>query len=391
MIAGILKESFPDEKRVALIPADIPSLGKAGAEIVIESEAGTAAGFPDETYGEKGARIAEKRGDIFAFSDVLLMARGAGANPQAALSDIQLMKEGQIVIGLLDPFSAPELVQELATRGVSSFAMELIPRITRAQSMDSLSSMATITGYKAALLAAEELPRMFPMLMTASGTIVPARVFVVGAGVAGLQAIATSRRLGAIVQAYDIRPASREQVLSLGAKFVEMELEMGKTEDKGGYAKAMDEEFYRKQREMMSQVVSESDVVITTAAVPGKKAPILVTEEMVKGMKPGSVIVDVAAERGGNCELTEAGKTIKKHGVTISGPANLPATVPYHASQMYSKNVSNFLLLLVKDGKLTIDLEDEILRETLVTHEGEIMNARIRELVGASLPRPRAA
>jgi NAD(P) transhydrogenase subunit alpha len=269
--------------------------------------------------------------------------------------------------------------------------MELIPRITRAQSMDSLSSMATITGYKAVLLAAEELPRMFPMLMTASGTIVPARVFVVGAGVAGLQAIATSRRLGAIVQAYDIRPASREQVLSLGAKFVELELDTKKTEDKGGYAKAMDEEFYRKQREMMSQVVSESDVVITTAAVPGKKAPILITEEMVKGMKPGSVIVDVAAGQGGNCELTEAGKTLKKYGVTISGPANLPATVPYHASQMYSKNVSNFLSLLVKDGKLTIDLEDEILRETLVTREGEIMNARVRELVGASLSRPRAA
>ncbi len=382
MIAGILKESFPDEKRVALIPPDVPGLSKAGAEIIIESEAGTAAGFPNETYREKGARIAEKRGDVFASSDVLLMVRGAGANPQAALSDIQLMKEGQIVIGLLDPFSTPELVQELAKRGVSSFAMELIPRITRAQSMDSLSSMATITGYKAVLLAAEELPRMFPMLMTASGTIVPARVFVVGAGVAGLQAIATSRRLGAIVQAYDIRPASREQVISLGAKFVEMELETEKTEDKGGYAKAMDEEFYRKQREMMSRVVSESDVVITTAAVPGKKAPILITEEMVKGMKPGSVIVDVAAERGGNCELTEAGKTIKKHGVTISGPANLPATVPYHASQMYSKNVSNFLLLLVKDGKLTIDMEDEILRETLVTHEGEIVNAHIREMAG---------
>ena len=380
MIAGILKESFPDEKRVALIPADIPGLGKAGFEVVLEAGAGIQAGFPDETYGEKGARIAEKREDVFASSDVLLMVRGAGANPQAALSNIELMKEGQIVIGLLDPFSAPELVQELAKRKVSTFAMELIPRITRAQSMDSLSSMATITGYKAVLLAAEELPRMFPMLMTASGTIVPARVFVVGAGVAGLQAIATSRRLGAIVQAYDIRPASREQVLSLGAKFVEMELETGKTEDKGGYAKAMDEEFYRKQREMMSQIVSESDVVITTAAVPGKKAPILVTEEMVKGMKPGSVIVDAAAERGGNCELTEAGKTIKKHGVTISGPVNLPATVPYHASQMYSKNVSNFLSLLVKDGKLTIDLEDEILRETLVTQGSEIVNARIREM-----------
>lgn len=379
MIAGILKESFPGEKRVALIPADIPGLGKAGFEVVLEAGAGIQAGFPDETYREKGARIAEKRGDVFASSDVILMVRGAGANPQAALSDIQLMKEGQIVIGLLDPFSTPELFQELAKRGVSTFAMELIPRITRAQSMDSLSSMATITGYKAVLLAAEELPRMFPMLMTASGTIVPARVFVVGAGVAGLQAIATSRRLGAIVQAYDIRPASREQVLSLGAKFVEMELETGKTEDKGGYAKAMDEEFYRKQREMMSRVVSESDVVITTAAVPGKKAPILVTEEMVKRMKPGSVIVDVAAERGGNCELTETGKTIKKHGVTISGPVNLPATVPYHASQMYSKNVSNFLSLLVKDGELTIDLEDEILRETLITREGEIVNARIRD------------
>jgi len=298
------------------------------------------------------------------------------------MEDLELTREGQAVVAFLEPLSAAESVKKLAERRLKAFAMELMPRITRAQSMDALSSLATVAGYKAVLLAADHLPRMFPMMMTAAGTVSPARVFVIGAGVAGLQAIATARRLGAVVSAYDVRPAVKEQVESLGGKFVELELETVESEDKGGYAKAMDEEFYRKQREMMTRVVAENHVVITTAAVPGKKAPVLITEEMVKGMTPGSVIVDLAAERGGNCELTRAGETALSHGVTIIGPINLPATVPYHSSQMYSKNISTFLLHLVKEGELVIDLSDEITRETLLTLDGEVLNPRVREILG---------
>ncbi|HSG06505.1 MAG TPA: NAD(P) transhydrogenase subunit alpha, partial [Nitrospiria bacterium] len=272
--------------------------------------------------------------------------------------------------------------KELAQKGVASFSMELVPRITRAQVMDALSSMATVAGYKAVLMAAEALPRMFPMLMTAAGTVSPARVFIMGVGVAGLQAIATAHRLGAVVQAYDIRPAVKDQVLSVGGKFVELPLETGEAEAKGGYAKAMDENFYKKQRELMTKVVADSDIVITTAAVPGKKAPVLVTADMVKGMAPGSVIIDLAAERGGNCELTEAGKTVEKHGVTIMGPENVPSTVPYHASQMYSKNITNLLLHLVKEGKFEFNMEDEITRETLLTRGGEVVHPQVRELLG---------
>jgi NAD(P) transhydrogenase subunit alpha len=259
-----------------------------------------------------------------------------------------------------------------------------MPRITRAQSMDVLSSMATIAGYKAVLIAANTLPKMFPMMMTAAGTVAPARVFVVGAGVAGLQAIASAKKLGAIVQAYDVRPAVKEQVESLGGKFVELELETTTAEDAGGYAKELGEDFYRKQREMMNKVIAESDVVITTAAIPGKKAPILVTTEMVKGMHSGSVIVDLAAERGGNCELTKAGETVDFNGVKIIGPVNIPATVPYHASQMYAKNITTFLLHLIKEGKLTIDTEDEITAGTLITQGGKIVHPRVLEAMGAS-------
>jgi NAD(P) transhydrogenase subunit alpha len=264
------------------------------------------------------------------------------------------------------------------------FSLEMLPRITRAQSMDVLSSMATVAGYKSVLFAAETLPKIFPMFMTAAGTIAPARVFVVGVGVAGLQAIATAKRLGAVVSAYDIRPAVKDQVISLGAKFVEMDLETGDAEDKGGYAKAMDEEFYKKQREMMNKVVAENDVVITTAAVPGKKAPILVTEEMVKGMAPGSVVVDLAAERGGNCDLTKPGETVQVHGVSVIGPLNVPSTVPYHASQMYSKNITTFFQNLVKEGKIELNMEDEIIVDTMVTKGGDVVSARVKELLGAS-------
>ncbi len=380
MIIGVPKETFPGERRVALIPNDVPALVKAGAEVFVEAEAGLSAGYRDNDYTEKGAQIVASRDEIFQKAEVILQVRTLGANPEKGMDDMKRLREGQVVIGFMEPLTAPEPLQELARQKVVAFALELIPRITRAQSMDVLSSQATVAGYKAALLAADTLPRMFPMMMTAAGTILAARVFVVGAGVAGLQAIATARRLGANVQAYDIRPAVKEQVQSLGAKFVELELETEEAEDKGGYAKAMDEEFYRKQREMMTRVVAESDVVITTAAVPGKKAPILVTEEMIKGMKEGSVIVDLAAERGGNCELTRPGETIQKHGVTIIGAVNLPATIPYHASQMYSKNITNFLKLMIQDGKLNVDVDDEIIKETMVTRDGQIVNARVKEV-----------
>lgn len=380
MIIGVPKETFPGERRVALIPNDVPALVKAGAEVLVQSEAGLSAGYRDGDYEEKGAKVVKSREEVFQKSDVILQVRTLGANPEKGMEDMKLLREGQVVIGFMEPLTAPEPLQELAKQKVVAFALELIPRITRAQSMDVLSSQATVAGYKAALLAADTLPRMFPMMMTAAGTILAARVFVVGAGVAGLQAIATARRLGANVSAYDIRPAVKEQVQSLGAKFVELELETAEAEDKGGYAKAMDEEFYRKQREMMTRVVAESDVVITTAAVPGKKAPILVTEEMIKGMKEGSVIVDLAAERGGNCELTKPGETVQKHGVTIIGAMNLPSTIPYHASQMYSKNITNFLKLMIQDGKLNVDVDDEIIKETMVTRDGQIVNARVKEV-----------
>jgi NAD(P) transhydrogenase subunit alpha len=370
MILGVLKETYAGECRVALVPTVMPSLTKAKIEVVLESGAGAAAGFPDSAYADKGVRIAT-RAEVFASADVIAQVRSAGD------ADLRDLRKGQIVIGMFDPLSAPERVRKFAATGAAGFSMELMPRITRAQNMDVLSSMATVAGYKAVLIAAERLPKMFPMLTTAAGTVAPARVFIVGAGVAGLQAIATARRLGAVVQAYDVRPAVKEQVESVGAKFVELPLETAGAEDKGGYAQAQDEAFYRKQRELMGRVVAESDVVITTAAVPGRKAPVLITKEMVAGMASGSVIVDLAAERGGNCELTRPDEVAVVDGVTILGPTNLTATVPFHASQMYAKNVSNFLLLLNKQG-MNLDSEDEIVRETLITRGGEVVNARLR-------------
>lgn len=381
MKVGIPKETFPGGSQVALVPDSIPQLKKSGLEVIVEKGAGQAAGYPDNLYVEKGGSLVESRQDVFSQADIILQVQGFGANP-AGESDYSLIKPGKKFISFLDPLSAPESVEKLAEAGAAALSMELMPRITRAQSMDALSSMATVAGYKAVMMAAVELPRMFPMMMTAAGTITPARVFVVGAGVAGLQAIASSKRLGAVVYAYDVRPAVKEQVESLGGKFVEMELDAADSEDKGGYAKEMDDEFYRKQREMMSRVVAESSVVITTAAIPGRKAPILVTEEMVKGMHPGSVVIDLAAERGGNCELTEAGKTVEKYGVKIIGPVNLPATVPYHSSQMYAKNIVTFLQHLVKDGELNINPEDEITAGTLLANEGQVVHPRVRELLG---------
>lgn len=374
MIVGVPKETQAGERRVALIPAILPSLTGKGFEVLVETGAGAAAGFPDEAYSAKGARIAASRGELLAAADVVVQVRGESAG----------LRTGQTAIGFYDPLSQPEAIGALAATGAAAFSMELMPRITRAQSMDALSSMATIAGYKAVILAAQHLPRIFPMLMTAAGTIAPAKVFVVGVGVAGLQAIATAKRLGALVSAYDVRPAVREQVESVGAKFVELPLEAEGAEDKGGYATAQDESFYRRQRELMTRVLAESDVVITTAAVPGRKAPILITEEMVKGMAPGSVIVDLAIERGGNCEITEPGQVAQKHGVTLVGLLNLPSTAPYHASQMYAKNIATFLLHIAKEGKIDFERDDEILRETLLTREGNVVNARVNELLGRS-------
>jgi proton-translocating NAD(P)+ transhydrogenase subunit alpha len=307
-----------------------------------------------------------------------------GSNDQTGRADVLLMRKGQALIGFLRPLGVLETVQEIAATGVASFSVELIPRITRAQNMDALSSMATISGYKAVLLAANTVPRIFPMLTTAAGTISPARILVIGAGVAGLQAIATARRLGAVVSAYDLRPAVKEQVQSLGGRFVELPIEAKDAEDKGGYAKAQGEEFYRRQRELLGRVISESDVVITTAVIPGKKAPVLVTREMVTAMAPGSVVVDLAAERGGNCEVTRAGEKIEENGVTIFGWINLASTVPYDASQMYARNLSAFLRHLVREGKLQLDSGDEIVSSTLLTRNGEVVNPRVREFY--SLP-----
>jgi NAD(P) transhydrogenase subunit alpha len=381
MKVGVPKELFPGERRVALVPAVLPSLIKAGFEVQVESGAGEGAGFTDAAFREKGVRLLS-RSDVFGSSDVIAQVRAAGAAGETAAGDLAMLRQGQIVIATAEPLGAPDQLRAYASRGVRLFALELMPRITRAQSMDVLSSMATIAGYKAVLLAAQALPRMVPMMMTAAGTITAAKVFVVGAGVAGLQAIASARRMGAVVEAYDVRPAVKEQVQSLGAKFVELPLETAGAEDKGGYATAQDESFYRRQREMMGRVVATNDIVITTAVIPGRKAPVLVTEEMVRGMAAGSVIVDLAAERGGNCELTRADQIVVAHGVTIFGPTNLPSTVPYHASQMFAKNLVTFLLHLAPKGELTVDAKDEIARDTLVTGGGDIVNARVRELLG---------
>jgi NAD(P) transhydrogenase subunit alpha len=389
MIVGVPKETYPGERRVAVVPGVVPALTKAGLSVLVEAGAGDAAGFPDSEYRDKGAAIVE-RAEVFAKADVILQVRTLGANPEAGKADLALLRKGQAVIGLAEPLTALDEAKVLAERGVTLFGMELMPRITRAQSMDALSSQAMVAGYKAVLLAAEALPRMFPMFMTAAGTVSPAKVFVIGAGVAGLQAIATARRLGAVVSAYDVRPAVKEQVESLGASFVEMQIEAADAENKGGYAKAMGDDFYHRQRELMAKVVAGVDVVITTAVVPGKKAPLLITAEMVAAMAPGSVIVDLAAERGGNCELTRPGRTVVEHGVTVIGPDNLPATVPYHASQMYAKNVTAFLLHMLRDAVLVLGMDDEITRETLMTRDGEVVHAHLRELLGLKPLKPAA-
>jgi len=378
---GIPKETYPGENRVALIPMSIPSLTKAGLEVAIEAGAGLPAGFPDNEYQEKGASIVDDRKALFSECDVILQVRGPGANPAGGAADMELIREGQYLIASLDPLAATEAMKALAAKKANVFALELVPRITRAQSMDILSSMASVAGYLAVLLAATRLPKFFPMFMTAAGTIKPSRVFVLGAGVAGLQAIATAKRLGAIVEAYDVRPAVKEQIESLGGRFVELPIETEGAEDAGGYAREQTEEQKQKQQQLMADHIKAADVVITTAAVPGKKSPILVSEEVVKGMKPGSVIVDLAAEKGGNCALTETGKTVVKHGVTIMGVVNLASDLAYHASQMYSKNISTFLLHLVKDGTIELDMEDEITSGSMVARNGEVTHPMVLDAI----------
>lgn len=382
MVIGVPREIFPGERRVALVPPIIPTLTQKGFEVILEAGAGIAAGFPDEDYRARGARVVADRAEVFAAADVILQVLCYGSNDRTGQQDLPLLRRGQVLIGFLRPLGRLDTLQELAARGITAFAVELMPRITRAQPMDALSSMATVAGYKAVLLAADHLPRMFPMLTTAAGTITPARVFVIGAGVAGLQAIATARRLGAVVSGYDVRPAAAEQIRSLGARVVELPLETREAEDARGYARAQEESFYQRQRELLHRTVAESDVVITTAVVPGRRAPVLITAEMVAAMAPGSVIVDLAAERGGNCELTQAGERVQVHGVTLIGYINLASQVPFHASQMYARNLVAFLLHLVRDGRLALDPADEIVRETLLIHEGEIVNPRVREFFG---------
>src|SRR5881296_1607229 len=349
IIVSVPKETVPGEQRVALVPELVPRLTEAGLEVAVQSGAGELAGFFDDGYAAKGARL---EAEVFDKADIILKVQ------PPTIEEISHMKEDSVLICFLQPYTNATAIRALAARQITAFAMELMPRITRAQPMDALSAMSTVAGYKAVLVAASRLPRFFPLLMTAAGTVSPARVFVIGAGVAGLQAIGTAKRLGAVVEAYDTRPVVKEQVESLGAKFVELALETKDAEAKTGYAKAQSEEFYEKQRQMMLKYVAAADVVIPTALVPGQRAPVLITEEMIQGMRPGSVIVDLAAEQGGNCALTQPGQDVVKHGVTVIGPLNLPSSVPFHASQMYARNVTSFLAHLVKDGRVQLDLAD---------------------------------
>jgi NAD(P) transhydrogenase subunit alpha len=380
MKVAVLKETFTGETRVALVPAAVGPLVKAGLEVAVETGAGEAAGFADGDYRAAGATVVSR--EVAFAADCLLAVRTCGACGTGWQADRERLRPGVILIGLCDPLGVPDACREAADRGATVFALELVPRITRAQSMDVLSSQANIAGYRAVLLAATALPRILPMMTTAAGTLTPAKVLVLGAGVAGLQAIATAKRLGAQVSAYDVRPAVKEQVQSLGAKFVELDIDTRASEAAGGYAKAMGEEFYARQRELLGKVIADSDVVICTALIPGQKAPTLVTRQMMAGMRPGSVIVDMAAERGGNCEATSCGQTTSVDGVTILGPTNLPAEVPAHTSQLYARNIATFLVHLRKAGLPDVSPEDEISRDTLIATGGQLVHPKVRERAG---------
>ncbi len=383
MIIGIPSEIKTGERRVAMSPVNVKSLTDKGIKVLFQANAGDASGYPDAEYEQAGATITTDRAEIFAAADILLQVQSFGSNNDNSDGDLASLRSGQVVIGMMDPLATPSAAKAVAGTGATAIALELVPRISRAQSMDVLSSMATLAGYKAVLMGASASPRIFPMLMTAAGTLKPARVLIMGVGVAGLQACATAKRLGALVEAYDVRPAAREQIISVGAKPVELDLDTGESEGAGGYAKAQGEDFLRRQRELMTAVIAEQDIIITTAAIPGAKSPILVTEDMVKAMKPGSVIVDLAAERGGNCDLTQQGKTIIAHGVTIIGPENVPSELAYHATQMYGKNLQTLLELIIDgEGNLNLDFKDEIVAGTVVAHRGDVPHPHMRKLLG---------
>ena len=375
MIVGVPRETAPGERRVALIPETAEKLAKSGVGVMVERGAGDLAFHADDAYTKAGATVAGDARDLYAKSDLVLHVR------RPAGDVLEMLRDGIVIIAPLQPLSNPDVVRRLAARRVTSFSTDAIPRIARAQALDVLSSMASIAGYAAALTAARSLPKFFPLLMTAAGTLTPARVFVIGAGVAGLQAIATSRRLGAVVEAFDTRPVVKEQVQSLGAPFVEAALGAGETEDKGGYAKELSEDAHRRELELVAGRAREADVVITTALIPGKRAPVLITAATVRAMRPGSVIVDLAGEQGGNCELSRPGETVVEHGVTIHAPLDLVSSMAVHASQMLSRNHAAFLQLLIKDGKLALNFEDEIIREACITHEGKIVSERVRAVV----------
>jgi NAD(P) transhydrogenase subunit alpha len=383
VIVGIPSEIKTGEKRVAMSPANVKTLTDRMVKVLIQKNAGSAAGYPDSEYKAAGAATIADRAEIFATADIILQVQSFGSNTENSDSDLALLRRGQLVIGMMDPLASPQAAKAVAATGASAIALELVPRISRAQSMDVLSSMATLAGYKAVLIGASASPRIFPMLMTAAGTLQPARVLIMGVGVAGLQACATAKRLGAVVEAYDVRPAAREQIISVGAKPIELDLDTGETEGAGGYAKEQGEDFLRRQRELMTEVVAQQDIIITTAAIPGAKSPILVTEEMVIAMKPGAVIVDLAAERGGNCDLTQQGTTIVAHDVIIVGPENVPSDLAYHASQMYGKNMQTLLeLILDEGGDLKLNFDDEIVAGTVVAHDGDVPHTYMRKLLG---------
>ena len=381
MIIGITRELVAGENRVSLCPDNVQSLVEKGLELWVEQNAGAQAGFSDEDYTSVGAKVVSNRDELFAKSDVILQVQSFGSNTENADDDLKRLKSKQLVIGMMDPLAQPQAAQQVADTGATAIALEMVPRISRAQSMDVLSSMATLAGYRSVLLGAEAAPRILPMLMTAAGTLQPARVLIMGVGVAGLQACATAKRLGAVVEAYDVRPAAREQIISVGATPVELDLPTESSEGAGGYAKKQSEEFLRMQREQMTEVVARQDIIITTAAIPGAKSPILVTEDMLKAMKTGSVLVDLAAERGGNCESTQMGTTVVAHGVTIVGPENLASDVAYHASQMYGKNIQTLLELILEEGEINLDFEDEIVAGTVIAHSGEVPHPYMRKLL----------
>jgi NAD(P) transhydrogenase subunit alpha len=381
VIIGITRELVTGENRVSLCPENVQSLVDRGLELWIEQNAGAQAGFSDEDYTSVGAKVVSDRDELFAKSDVILQVQSFGSNTENADDDLKRLKSKQLVIGMMDPLAQPQAAQQVAGTGATAIALEMVPRISRAQSMDVLSSMATLAGYRSVLLGAEAAPRILPMLMTAAGTLQPARVLIMGVGVAGLQACATAKRLGAVVEAYDVRPAAREQIISVGATPVELDLPTESSEGAGGYAKKQSEEFLRMQREQMTEVVARQDIIITTAAIPGAKSPILVTEDMLKAMKTGSVLVDLAAERGGNCESTQVGKTVVAHGVTIVGPENLASDAAFHASQMYGNNIQTLLELILEEGQINLDFEDEIVAGTVIAHGGEVPHPYMRKLL----------